>query len=228
MLGIEDYASDSDAEPKEPLNHSSKTKRAPKKFTIALPSLPVTDSAENSEDEERPAKKRRTGAGTSSLLSMLPMPKQNSVNQSQVGIGGTKTEILDHKLGTQVSKDQDSPLPLSLKPSSLGKGKRNISVEEVNIRQAAQSRHSPATDFFALGEHFQPFKYEMGFNVQQVMPKKLQRALMSRPRPLFFLQLLPCPRLSLLNLLKQILIQVITSCHQVFGLLMTPNIMPNS
>jgi proline-rich protein PRCC len=160
MLGIEDYASDSEeAEPKESI--PSKAKRAPKKFTISLPSLPVTDGAENSEDE-RPAKKRRTGAGTSSLLSMLPTPKQ----KSQMGIGGTKTEILDHKLGTQVSKDQDAPpLPLSFKPGSLGKGKRNISVEEVNIRQAAQPRHSPVTDFFALGEHFQRFKYEMGFNV---------------------------------------------------------------
>ena len=160
MLGIEDYASDSDAsEPKESFisgssNPSSKTKRAPKKFTIALPSLPATDSAEDSKDE-RPAKKRRTGAGTSSLLSMLPKPNQNSVNQSQVNIGGTKTETL----GTQASKDLDAPpLPfsssLSLMPSSLGKGKGNISVEEVNINQAAQSRHSPATDFFALGEHF--------------------------------------------------------------------------
>lgn len=163
MLGIEDYTSDSD-EPKESLifgtsNPLSKTKRAPKKFTISLPSLPATDSAENSEDE-RPAKKRRTGVGTSSLLSILPTPKQNSVNQSQVAIDGTKTEILDHKLGTQASKDQDaSSLPLSsslsLMPSSLGKGKGNISVEEVNIRQAPQPRHSPATDFFALGEHFQ-------------------------------------------------------------------------
>ena len=158
MLGIEDYASDSDAsEPKES-DPSSKTKRAPKKFTISLPSLPATDSTENSEDE-RPAKKRRTGAGSSSLLSMLPTPKQNSVKQSQVNISGTKTEILDHKLGTQAFKVPDAPLlplssSLSLMPTSLGKGKGNISVEEVNIRQAAQSRHSSATDFFALGEHF--------------------------------------------------------------------------
>lgn len=162
MLGIEDYASDSDAsEPKESLisgssNPSSKIKRAPKKFTIALPSLPVTDSDENFEDE-RPAKKRRTGAGISSLLSMLPKPKQNSVNQSQVSIGGTKIETL----GTQASNTDAPPLSLSsslsLMPSSLGKGKGNISVEEVNINQAAQSRHSPSTDFFALGEHFQRF-----------------------------------------------------------------------
>lgn len=164
MLGIEDYASDSDAsEPKESLisktsHPSSKTKRAPKKITVALPSLPATDSAENSEDE-RPAKKLRTGAGTSSLLSMLPTPKRNPVNQSQVGVGGAKTEILDHKLSTQASKDQDPTPPslsssLSLMPSSLGKGKGNISVEEVNINQAAQTRHSSGTDFFALGEHF--------------------------------------------------------------------------
>ena len=166
MLGIEDYHSDFDAsEPKEPAisgttNPPPKTKRAPKKFTIALPSLPATDTPENSEDE-RPAKKRRTGAGTSSLLSMLPTPKQKSINQSQVSIGGTKTGILDHKSGTQASKDPDAHLPLSsslsLMPSSLGKGKGNISVQEFNINQAAQSRHSSATDFFALGEHFSTF-----------------------------------------------------------------------
>lgn len=164
MLGIEDYASDSD--PAEPPKGSlpSKTKRAPKKFTISLPSLPVTESAEDS-DDERPAKKPRTGAGTSSLLSMLPTPKQNFANRSHVVVGGTETEILDHKLSTQASKDQDAPpLSLSLRPSSLGKGKRNISVDEIGISQAAQSRHSPTTDFFALGEQFQRFKYEMGFN----------------------------------------------------------------
>lgn len=171
MLGIEDYGSDSDASdsPKESpsiSNPPSKTKRAPKKITISLPSLPPPGSAENSEDE-RPVKKRRTGAGTSSLLSMLPMPKQTSVNQIQVGTSGSKTEISDHNLSTQAFESQDTPF-LSFKPSSLGKGKRNISVEEVGINQVAQPRHppeaTPATDFFALGEYFQRFKYEIGFN----------------------------------------------------------------
>jgi proline-rich protein PRCC len=160
MLGIEDYASDSDAA--ESPNLISVTKRGPKKIIIPLPSLPAIEGAKNSEDE-RPAKKRRTGVGTSSLLSMLPTPKQMSVNQPPVA---TKTEILDHRLSTQASKDQDAPL--TFMPSSLGKGKRNISVDEVNINQTTQSRHSaeaaPSTDFFALGECFQRFKYEMDFN----------------------------------------------------------------
>lgn len=159
MLGIEDYASDSDAaeSPKESLLISrtskspSKTKRAPKKITIPLPSFSATEGAENSEDE-RPAKRSRTGAGTSSLLSMLPTPKEKFNQPSVV----TKTEILDHRLGTQAFKDQDAPL--SFKPGSLGKGKRNTSVDEAT-NQATHSRHSPeatpATDFFALGECFQ-------------------------------------------------------------------------
>lgn len=179
MLGIEDYASDSD-EPESQKdisgssNPPSKAKRAPKKIAIYLPSLPATESAENSEDE-RPAKKRRTGAGTSSLLSMLPTPKQKSVNLPPVVIGGTKTEILDHRVSAQASKNQDVPPPF--KPSSLGKGKRNISLDEINTNQATQLRHSPeatpATDFFALGERFQRFTYEISLILLQVMPREL-------------------------------------------------------
>lgn len=102
------------------------------------------------------------------------MPKQKTVPQSRVVIDGGKTEILDHELSTQTSKGQDAPpvserVPLAFMPSSLGKGKRNISVEEVSINQGAQPRRSPeatpATDFFALGEPFQRLKHEMNCNV---------------------------------------------------------------
>ncbi|KAF8798058.1 hypothetical protein BYT27DRAFT_7123770 [Phlegmacium glaucopus] len=157
MLGIEDYGSDSDASdsPKQSAatsNPPSKTKRAPKKITISLPSLPAAGSAENS-DDERPAKKRRTGAGTSSLLSMLPMPKQKTVPQSRAVIGVGKTEVLDLELSTETPVSE--PVSLTFKPGSLGKGKRNISIEEVSINQATRPRRSPeatpATDFFALG-----------------------------------------------------------------------------
>lgn len=54
------------------------TKRAPKKITIGLPALSKDDNEERDDIElERPAAKRqKTGAGASSLLTMLPAPKQ--------------------------------------------------------------------------------------------------------------------------------------------------------
>lgn len=236
MLGIEDYGSDSDASvsPKGSSGTSnlSNSKRTRKKITISLPSLPVTGGSENLEDE-RPAKKPRTSAGTSSLLSMLPMPKQKSVTQSRVVIGECRP---DHELSTQ---GQDAlrvseRVSLPLKPSSLEKNKRNISVEEISINQATQSRRSseatPGTNFFALGERLQLYMYETNINFYQATLKP-QRTLMSQPRPpsllLFLLQLLPYPRSSLLNLHQRISTQDITNYLQVFGLPTTLNIMPN-
>ncbi|KAF5357970.1 hypothetical protein D9756_001534 [Leucocoprinus leucothites] len=57
------------------------TKRAPKKIAIGLPALPKDVGEEKDElESERPAPKRQktSGAGTSSLLSMLPAPKQKA------------------------------------------------------------------------------------------------------------------------------------------------------
>ena len=104
-LGLDDYGSDSDADndvrpssppalkplptsksslslppPSNPeklsTNPSAKPKRPPKKITINLPALP----AESGDDVDKPpAKKPRLqsgAAGSSSLLSMLPPPKQ--------------------------------------------------------------------------------------------------------------------------------------------------------
>lgn len=70
------------------------TKRAPKKITIGLPALPKDENEEKDDIElERPAAKRqRTGAGASSLLSMLPAPKQKApvALQSERVLGGGK------------------------------------------------------------------------------------------------------------------------------------------
>jgi proline-rich protein PRCC len=106
MLGIEDYGSDNDSDteltpnpPPPPTKKSSlslpppsksnstglslpapKLKRGPKKITIGLPSLPG-ESDDEDKDERPAAKKPRLdsgsgGKGKSSLLSMLPAPKQ--------------------------------------------------------------------------------------------------------------------------------------------------------
>ncbi|KAF5330431.1 hypothetical protein D9619_005623 [Psilocybe cf. subviscida] len=106
MLGIEDYGSDSDSgsrpnspkpSAKQPASSTSQAKatkpqRAPKKFTIALPTVlsSQNDDRDNeSPDHDRPSKKRKTGAGVSSLLSMLPTPKEkNPVSQPERVLGG--------------------------------------------------------------------------------------------------------------------------------------------
>jgi len=105
MLGIEDYGSDNDSDteptpipPSPPTKKSSlslppsksnstglslpapKLKRGPKKITIGLPSLP--GETDDEDKDERPAAKKPRldsgsgGKGKSSLLSMLPAPKQ--------------------------------------------------------------------------------------------------------------------------------------------------------
>jgi len=69
-----------------PLARTSKTalppKRGPKKITISLPTLTATDDNNNDDlKDERPAAKKprlESGAGLSSLLSMLPVPKQKN------------------------------------------------------------------------------------------------------------------------------------------------------
>ncbi|CDO69524.1 hypothetical protein BN946_scf184785.g29 [Trametes cinnabarina] len=58
-----------------------KPKKAPKKITIGLPSLPKDEDGHISDTDERPpAKKPRlgSGAGASGLLSMLPAPKNKA------------------------------------------------------------------------------------------------------------------------------------------------------
>lgn len=106
MLGLDGYGSDSgsgsesedkklqptkaslaSAKPIQPLSTSNTsspppktTKRPSKKITIGLPALRKDDDEEQySIESERPATKRqRTGAGASSLLTMLPTPKQKT------------------------------------------------------------------------------------------------------------------------------------------------------
>jgi hypothetical protein len=99
MLGIEDYGSDNDSDngetsPKpsvEKTPFSSKTllnssqpklKRPPKKIAISLPNFSnVKDDEDDDLKDERPVAKKprlQSGAGASSLLSMLPQPKQKN------------------------------------------------------------------------------------------------------------------------------------------------------
>lgn len=228
MLGIEDYGSDDESsrsgspEPVQkrstsrlpkPLPKATKSQRAPKKITIALPSLsaPSKDDLDREPGNDRPLKKQRTGAGVSSLLSMLPTPKEsNPTPPTQRVLGGgsgrglnfqTKSQtqsaestsfqptIDDASHGgdapVQAEDSEPSPAPSTLfRPTSLAKGRRNISIEETNVYQVKPTQPvttiqstatsapapvpvpAPASDFFSfssLGESFtlmcKAFKY---------------------------------------------------------------------
>ncbi|KAF8625793.1 hypothetical protein AX15_005180 [Amanita polypyramis BW_CC] len=182
MLGVEEYGSGSESEhenvesfvkstAKSPLlarptitTPAPKVKR-PKKITIGPPSLPTL---EDDEQDERPAKKARSdGAGTSSLLSMLPAPKQvNPVSQRVLG-GKSGPSLLFNTSRTAVN-EQDAtkqrnshpedklvePPSTSFLPLSLAKGKPSVSVEN-ELKPPSKSivpdrPSSTLVDFFSL------------------------------------------------------------------------------
>jgi len=187
MLGLDDYGSDSDTDlPKKSPELVSaapakKTQRPPKKIAIALPTIRDAPADER-EDIERPTKRQKTGAGASSLLSMLPTPKQANpslpATQRILGGGGAKgssfafrtqsvaipPDTEDEKgLPVAVVPEHDaeqSTVPL-FRPPSLAKGRKNVSVEEPGIiRTTKSSMHTslpaPVVDFFSLGEADSP------------------------------------------------------------------------
>lgn len=67
-----------------------KSKKAPKKITIGLPTLPADSSKDEDVDDQPPAKKPRieSGAGKSALLSMLPAPKNKTPVAPERVLGG--------------------------------------------------------------------------------------------------------------------------------------------
>ncbi|KAK2466882.1 hypothetical protein APHAL10511_001140 [Amanita phalloides] len=161
MLGIEDYGSGSESEHEGPAkpalpapsdSTASKAKR-PKKITIGLPTLPASDI----DEQGPPAKKARTtGAGTSSLLSMLPAPKQAASVPRRI-LGGKSGPALTfdapHPSPSQPLNDQEtegslSSSSISFLPTSLAKGKANISLD---APKSVSSDRSSSADFFALG-----------------------------------------------------------------------------
>ena len=184
MLGVEGYGSgsdnDSDAEtttttPAKPVTTKPTTTpnsaislpppkqaKRPKKITIDLP-RPNQGGDGEEEPEQPPTKKARTdgrGAGVSSLLSMLPAPKQVApVKLPQPGrvLGGGNAPALSFNSAHQSTED-DPDVPTVAKmnlfvPNSITRGKANVSTEDSGAGpsrpRAAPS--TPAVDFFSLG-----------------------------------------------------------------------------
>lgn len=126
MLGIEDYGSDSDSgsrpnspkpsarqpAPSTSQNKANKSQRAPKKITITLPTILSSENGDRDNenpDHDRPSKKHKTGAGVSSLLSMLPTPKENNpIKRPQRVLGGGSGPGLNFHSATKSSADDSS------------------------------------------------------------------------------------------------------------------------
>ncbi|KAF9265422.1 hypothetical protein L218DRAFT_923611 [Marasmius fiardii PR-910] len=199
MLGVEDYGSGSESEdnsqvapPKQPKPLSKKSSslvspspgpnvKAKRKIAIGLPAL--KPSEDEHEDDEKPAPKRpklTSGTGASSLLSMLPAPKQKAVTPgaSERVLGGGKGPGLvfssrppppepssndadevdgmnDEEIEqtTAVSKADTPGSSLPFLPPSLAKGRSNISLEEGKLRVPSRTTvpsAALAVDFFSL------------------------------------------------------------------------------
>ena len=183
MLGVEGYGSGSESEPEEsakplananakslltvlpasaitgePVTSTSKAKR-PKRITIGLPRISASGEEEQGEP---PAKRARTtGAGASSLLSMLPAPKQAAPVPQRV-LGGKsgpglvfnapRSQFVNDKEANESLTSDKASRSTSFLPPSLAKGKANISLEDEAAfsKPAAPSRPS-SVDFFSLG-----------------------------------------------------------------------------
>ena len=204
MLGVEDYGSDSDNEyspnaptpaketdalpfkhpaPVKPATTGSKAtikaKRPAKKIAIGLPTLPA--EPEDDLDAGRPpVKKQRlhSGAGSSSLLSMLPAPKQADpvvpppervlgagrrpglVFDNSRSINTPAFPLVDNTASEDVDDSTDPRDTLEVesttlfRPTSLKRA--NISVEERSEppkKVLPKVSSPPPTNFFSLGSY---------------------------------------------------------------------------
>ena len=186
MLGVEGYGSgsdsDSDAEttttttapirsaPVKPTTTQKSTislpppkqAKRPKKIAIDLPK-PNKGDDRGDDPEQPPTKKTRTdgkGAGVSSLLFMLPAPKQVAPAQPpqrERVLGGGNAPALSFTSAPQSAHDGPDRLtvakPNLFVPNSITRGKANVSTEdsEAGPSRPRATSSAPVVDFFALG-----------------------------------------------------------------------------
>ena len=166
-----------------PSNPSSSTSGSPalslpapkakksKKITIDLPALTKDVSSEYDGNEARPAKRPRTearGAGSSALLSMLPAPKLAAPVKGapeRILGSGKGPGLVFHEPPSQMTKDtpynddvaaveqETEKADLPFMPTSVRKGKANISLEESSVKATSYTRGPPSpttVDLFSL------------------------------------------------------------------------------
>ncbi|KAJ7111553.1 mitotic checkpoint regulator, MAD2B-interacting-domain-containing protein [Mycena crocata] len=177
-----------------------KQKRGLKKITIGLPTLnPVDDDGDDLKDERPAAKKPRleAGAGMSSLVSMLPAPKQKNpvlpppervlgggsgpgliFNTSRPAAKETSTTastVESEPQSENAEPSTASSTAFSFRPPSLAKGRTNISLEEgatkAPPRTAVKVSPTPAVDFFSLGAKTSTPSHSVASSSASSLPK---------------------------------------------------------
>jgi hypothetical protein len=183
MLGVEGYSSGSDSDsdvetttttvPVKPVPTKltstpksavslppPKQAKRPKKITI---DLPKPNKGEDGEDDpgQPPTKKARTdgkGAGASSLLSMLPAPKQAvpaKPSQPERVLGGGNAPALSFNSVPRPASDEPDTSTFAKQnlfvPNSIVRGKANVSTEDFAAPRPRAGPSTPAVDFFSLG-----------------------------------------------------------------------------
>ena len=171
MLGVDDYGSDSDGDNGTPSTSLAKPrlpslpapKRTVKKITIGLPVLANEREEHDDLEDVRPQSKRprlESGAGSSSLVSMLPAPKQKTLGlpppERVLGGGRGKSFVFETSRTAHVPGEK--PLPAHTQPNflppSVQQKRPNISLDECDPKpQEAIVSDKPdalAVDFFSL------------------------------------------------------------------------------
>lgn len=132
MLGLESYGSGSESESENKPVPPPKSKPK-KKIVIAAPKKPAVDT--DALEDERPSKKPRlsSGAGASSLLSMLPAPKRKDPvpPKAQRVLGGGSGPGLVFNVA-----NLDDP----------------VTVPEPSTTTTDEPLSTSKTDFFSLGD----------------------------------------------------------------------------
>ncbi|KAI0273768.1 mitotic checkpoint regulator, MAD2B-interacting-domain-containing protein [Gloeopeniophorella convolvens] len=159
---------------------ASKAKKAPKKIAIDLPALSKGGDLEDDTSNGPPAKKQRVegrGVGSSGLFSMLPAPKLAAPvkppPERVLGSGKGPGLVFNTSASSSKASEKTSPplaqddtqdnielaggvlsSSLPFMPSSVKKGKANISLEDPSNRVSGRAQGPPppaAADLFSLG-----------------------------------------------------------------------------
>ncbi|KAJ7097888.1 mitotic checkpoint regulator, MAD2B-interacting-domain-containing protein [Mycena belliarum] len=205
-LGLGDYGSDSDNDdgvdsllaptsntvpPTASKIPPPKQKRGLKKVAIGLPTLNPREEDADDLEAERPAAKRprlEAGAGMSSLVSMLPAPKQKNPvlppPERLLGGGGGPGLVfgapsLAARSTSTTEGERDraaSSTSVSFHPPSLAKGRSNISLEEGTSKAAprtvtkASPTSAPVVDFFSLGSTISASSHTLSSSSAPTLP----------------------------------------------------------
>ncbi|EKM55616.1 uncharacterized protein PHACADRAFT_184398 [Phanerochaete carnosa HHB-10118-sp] len=169
-------------------------KKAPKKITIGLPSLPNEPSNDDDVDERPPPKKPRleAGVGSSTLLSMLPAPKnKNPVSQQPERVlgagrgpglvfhtGSNRTKSTQSATVEDADEDESEDVARNVAPVSGG-----LLEEAEDMPVAKSEKAGPSIPF--LPPHLRKGKANISTEDKPSLPKSAA-AVSSAPAVDFF------------------------------------------